>query len=128
MRKYLAFATALAVAAPVYAATTSLTAQSTTGIAGITSWPTPFTDATTINPSTFTVAEGAYTGNGVQPQPPATPGPANSLAQSWTSSASGPLQHIQICITGTLPVNFDYYLWQVTSGTAVDNGGATYGT
>jgi hypothetical protein len=110
------------------AISTSLTAQSTTGVAGITSWPNPFNDATTTNPSTFTVAEGTYTGNGVQPQPPATPGPSNSLAQSWTSTASGPLGHVQIAVTGTPPVNFDVYLWQVTGGNATDNGGLTYGT
>jgi len=110
------------------AITTSLANQSTTGIAGISSWSGSPQDRTINPPSGFTVAEGSYTGNGVQPGSPATPGPTNSLAQSWTSSVSGTLQNVQIAITGTPPVNFDVYLWQVTAGSAVDNGGLTFGT
>jgi len=115
-----ALCAALAAGSASAAITTSVTANSTTGIAGITSWPTPFTDSSTgltspaNDPSDYTVTENNYGGASLF-----------SLGQSWTATTTGKLTNIQITITGTAPVSFNANLYDGgTSG--FTTGGSSY--
>ena len=87
----------------VAAISASMASNSTTGIAGITSWPLPYNDTSVVNPSQFGVTENNYGGSALF-----------SMAQSWTSNVNGNLEHIQITITGTAPVNFDVAIYKST--------------
>jgi PEP-CTERM motif len=114
-----ALCAALAATSASAAIVTSMTANSTTGIAGITSWPTPFTNSSTglttpaNDPSDYAQPENNYGGASLF-----------SLAQSWTATTSGKLTDVQITITGTAPVSFNVALYE--SATGLDTGGSSY--
>jgi hypothetical protein len=80
--------------------TPSVTYNSTSGIAGITSWPNPFTVASVSNPSLYSTAENNYGGSSLF-----------SLGQSWTATTSGNLTGVQMAISGTAPVSFNVSLF-----------------
>ncbi|HZL77509.1 MAG TPA: PEP-CTERM sorting domain-containing protein, partial [Candidatus Limnocylindrales bacterium] len=90
--------------------TTSVAFNSTTGAAGITSWPNPFTVASTANPSLYATAEGNYGSSSLF-----------SLGESWTATSSGFLSDIQIAISGTAPVSFNISLYD--AGVQTGGGG-----
>lgn len=48
------------------------------------------------------------------------------MAQSWTATASGPLSHVQIVITGTAPVSFNINLYDAGTSGWADIGTGTY--
>ena len=93
----------------------SMAANSTTGIAGITSWPLPYNDTSVANPSLFGVTENNYGGSSLF-----------SMAESWTATASGNLEHVQITITGTAPVNFDVAVYQANANVWAEITTGTY--
>ncbi|MGC3957762.1 MAG: PEP-CTERM sorting domain-containing protein [Verrucomicrobiota bacterium] len=111
---------AVAAVSPVSAAiSTSISFNSTSGIAGITSWPNAYTDTTLANPSGYNVGENNYGGASLF-----------SLGQSWTATTSGNLTRLQIAISGTAPVSFNVSLYDggtsgwadITSGTYTPGG------
>jgi hypothetical protein len=111
-----ALCAALAVGSASAAITTSVTANSTTGIAGITSWPNPFNFASpAADPSSASVAETNYGGASLY-----------SLAQSFVAPISGNLSRVQLAITGTAPVTFNVAVFDALAFPAVDVGAGTY--
>lgn len=97
------------------AITSTMSFNSTTGIAGITSWPTPYTDTSRANPSQYSVTENNYGGSSLF-----------SMAQSFTASATGILESVDIAITGTAPVSFDIALYAAGANDVTDIGSGTY--
>jgi hypothetical protein len=93
----------------------SMSFNSTTGLPGITSWPSPYTDTSRANPSQYNIPENNYGGSSLF-----------SLAQSFTASVSGKLTSIEMAITGTAPVNFNVSLFDAGSNDVTDIGSGTY--
>jgi hypothetical protein len=93
----------------------SMSFNSTTGLPGITSWPSPYTDTSRANPSQYTVTENNYGGASLF-----------SLAQSFTASVTGKLTSIEMAITGTAPVSFNVSLFDAGTNDATDIGSGTY--
>jgi hypothetical protein len=107
--------TLLAAGSAQAAITTSVTGNSTTGGAGLTSWPTPFTETSNSNPSLLAaVGENNW-------------GSASlfSMGQSWLSNTTGKLSNIQIAITGTAPVGFNIAVYNAGAN---DVSEITFGT
>lgn len=89
MKKLLIMCVALiatAVSTPAFA-TITLNMYGYTGISSITSWPVPYTDMSTTNPSLFSQIEGNFGTSSLY-----------SLAQSWKATTSGALTNIQIAV------------------------------
>jgi len=97
------------------AISTSISLNSVSGIAGITSWPNAYTETSRANPSQYSIGEGSYGGASLY-----------SLGQSWTATTSGNLTRMQIAISGTAPVSFNVALYDAGTSGWANIGSGTY--